>query len=151
MRERLAGAEEVRLGDVRDRVVVELAAVAGGIERAGHGDWPVGDGGRVGHDQPGSLDVLNEDLDAVGSRTAVDARVRIRVCTRDDKDRADTARLADVPAVGGVPSPQSMLAAKSLKGAVGLASVKVATAPRNTGGANTGTGKRAASLVLTVG
>ena len=61
-----------------------------------------------------------------------------------------------MPAVGGVPSPQSIVAVKSAiddepVGGRGLASVNTATGPLKTGGANTGTGKMAASVVSTVG
>ena len=56
-----------------------------------------------------------------------------------------------VPAVSGVPSPQSMVAMKSAMVEVGLPSVNEATGPLNSGGENTGTGKMAASVVVTVG
>src|SRR5271157_3837124 len=56
-----------------------------------------------------------------------------------------------VPADSGVPSPQSMVAVKSLRGAVGLASVNDATGPLNAGGANTGTGKIVGSSWATIG
>ena len=52
-----------------------------------------------------------------------------------------------VPAVEGVPSPQSMVAVKSLSGAVGLASVNEATGPLKSGVAYSGTGKTDASVV----
>ena len=57
-----------------------------------------------------------------------------------------------VPAVIGVPSPQSMMAVKSAMVAVGLASVNEATGPLKTRRLpNTGTGKIDASVVLTIG
>ncbi len=56
-----------------------------------------------------------------------------------------------VPAVSGVPSPQSMVALKSAIVEMGLASMYDATGPLNNGGANTGTGKIDASTVSTVG
>ena len=56
-----------------------------------------------------------------------------------------------VPFVVDVPSPQSMVAVKSLSGALGLPSVNEATGPLNSGGVKTGTGYRLASTVLTTG
>ncbi len=56
-----------------------------------------------------------------------------------------------VPADGDVPSPQSIMAVKSLIGAVGLASVNEATAPVKNGVPNAGIGKMADSVVLMVG
>ncbi len=61
-----------------------------------------------------------------------------------------------VPAVGGVPSPQSIVAMKSAVeddpvGGSGLVSVKTATGPLKSGGVNTGTGKIVGSSCLTVG
>ena len=99
VRERLRGAEEVRLGDVGDvRDTVGQTAVGRRVQDTRQDYWDIGDVGGVDQCQPRAAVILDEHLDRVMAGAAVDARCGVGVrLTADDEGRADTTWLGDRP------------------------------------------------------
>ena len=73
------GAVEIRLSDVRDGVLVVLAAVTRGIEDSVDRERMVEDGSSVGHRQLGSADIRYLGLDRESAVAAVNTRGGVRV------------------------------------------------------------------------
>ena len=133
-------AGEGRLDDVGVvRVAGGEAAVAGRGDHAGDAERQCRHCRRIRDRQPGAAGIDDEDLDGIGPLLGVRVRARDRIGAGWAARRAALI----VPADGGVPSPQSIVAVKSAADPkLPAASVKLATAPLNAGTPNSGTGKR---------